>query len=135
MGNKTTKIVSLHLLKCAQSVKRSSCVVSHKWIEPTLFSVIINTDKTFKRFRQFFGNVLPVLISLKKRVSVQFIYYVKQHSLLSLHLELKKNKKPSLTVTQKWFLLWLNFFLPWSFCLSLLSFSFSLMQCCCFQVP
>ena len=57
------------------------CVVSHKRIEPNFFSVIINTSETFKGV---FGIVLPVSISEIFFLAQSF--YVKRHSLLSLHL-------------------------------------------------
>ena len=45
----TIGLKQLRTLKCAQGVKRANYVVSHKWINfLELFSVIINTGKTFK---------------------------------------------------------------------------------------
>jgi hypothetical protein len=54
----------------AQYIKKSKCIVSHKQIElKTFFSDIEIQAKHLReveRIRQIFGNVLPVIISLKK---------------------------------------------------------------------
>ena len=73
------------ILKCAQCIKRSKCVVSHKQIEPKTFFSDNKYLREVERFQQFFGNVLFVLISPKKKFLVPSVY-VKRRSLLSLHL-------------------------------------------------
>ena len=78
----------LQLLKCAQCIKRSNCVVSHKEIEPKTFFSVINIDKTLPKTDETSQpplDVLPVFNITEKTDLVQFVY-VKRRSLLSWHL-------------------------------------------------
>ena len=53
-------------LKCAQCIKRSNCVVSHKEIEPKTFFSNINTGKTLPKNCRNLSMFCLYLLSLKK---------------------------------------------------------------------
>ena len=62
---------SCNALKCAQGVKRASCIVSHKRIEQKLFSVILIQAKHCQKIVQTSQpplNVLHVFIIIEKKV-------------------------------------------------------------------